>query len=280
MGRKRTIRGRHPLRRVVDTEPNWTKKRGQPWSYTDQRGIEVLECGHRLPRRSRGKGTKNAQKRRCWKCTKHLVAWPCLKHLSHVRHVKVTVPQDPSQRVIVFIDGGNAYQTFRTAYGTGRYDPATLSRRLAGIRQLVEWRFYAGIVPEGLNDRRDAQRDAQQRFFTAIRKHPDGRLCLGRMQVVNGGEAIRGKGVDVQLAIDMVRLAFEDQYDVAILLSCDEDLLPAVDVVQQRFSKVVELAIPENARAFHMCWLSEQIQRITPGMFREARSDIPPSVNQ
>ena len=42
------------------------------------------------------------------------------------------------------------------------------------------------------------------------------------------------KGVDVELAIDFVRLALDDEYDVAVLASCDTDLVPALKLVADR----------------------------------------------
>ncbi len=47
------------------------------------------------------------------------------------------------------------------------------------------------------------------------------------------------KGVDVQLAIDMLVGAYENQYDTAIMISSDTDLLPAVKKVRQ-LHKTVE----------------------------------------
>lgn len=170
--------------------------------------------------------------------------------------------------------------TFRSMFGTGRYDPDKLARLLVGQRRLVQWRFYAGMIPGGLTDRRDAERATQLNFFAALRRnYPDGKLCLGRMQVVNGSGHIREKGIDVRIALDLLRLAVEDRYDTAILLSCDEDLQPAVDLVQQQWHKTVELAIPEDAKAFHMRWISHAIQYITPDMFRQVRTDVPTSIN-
>ncbi len=52
------------------------------------------------------------------------------------------------------------------------------------------------------------------------------------------------KGIDVRLALDVVRLAREDAYDVAVLFSQDQDLtevadeIRAISIVQQRWIKV------------------------------------------
>lgn len=41
------------------------------------------------------------------------------------------------------------------------------------------------------------------------------------------------KGVDVKIAVDMIKLAYEDMYDVAFLVSGDGDLADAVLLVQE-----------------------------------------------
>lgn len=44
-------------------------------------------------------------------------------------------------------------------------------------------------------------------------------------------EAPREKGIDVSLAVDLVRAGLEQRYDVIILMSRDTDLMPAVEMV-------------------------------------------------
>jgi hypothetical protein len=41
------------------------------------------------------------------------------------------------------------------------------------------------------------------------------------------------KGIDVRIALDVVRLALDDEYDVAIIFSQDQDLTEAVDDVRR-----------------------------------------------
>lgn len=45
----------------------------------------------------------------------------------------------------------------------------------------------------------------------------------------------REKGIDVQIAVDMVRLAVEGAYEVGVLVSSDTDLIPALEFVAERF---------------------------------------------
>ncbi len=52
------------------------------------------------------------------------------------------------------------------------------------------------------------------------------------------------KGIDVRIALDLVRLFFEDQYDAAVIFSQDQDLMEATEEVKQisrREGRPVEL---------------------------------------
>ncbi len=47
------------------------------------------------------------------------------------------------------------------------------------------------------------------------------------------------KGVDVKIAVDLLVGAYEDEYDTAILISSDTDLVPAIEKVRL-FGKRIE----------------------------------------
>lgn len=52
------------------------------------------------------------------------------------------------------------------------------------------------------------------------------------------------KGVDTRIATDMIRLAWEDAYDIAVLASSDSDLVPAVEFLNLKGLKVVQAGFP------------------------------------
>lgn len=54
------------------------------------------------------------------------------------------------------------------------------------------------------------------------------------------------KQLDVYLATQMVALAYENAYDIAYLISGDEDFVPAVEIVQQKGKIVVAVAGSES----------------------------------
>jgi len=50
------------------------------------------------------------------------------------------------------------------------------------------------------------------------------------------------KGVDMQIAVDMVRGAIKNEYDTAYLFSSDTDLIPAIKTAREEGKKVVYVA--------------------------------------
>lgn len=72
------------------------------------------------------------------------------------------------------------------------------------------------------------------------------------------GQPLNGtveKGVDTAIATDMIRLAWENAYDVAILATSDADLVPAVEFLDQKGIRVVQAAFPPlGSHLARACW--------------------------
>lgn len=63
------------------------------------------------------------------------------------------------------------------------------------------------------------------------------------------------KGVDTAIATDMIRLAWEGAYDVAVLASSDADLIPAVEFLDAKGVRVVQAGFPPHGRDLATtCW--------------------------
>lgn len=54
------------------------------------------------------------------------------------------------------------------------------------------------------------------------------------------------KGVDVRLAVEMIRFARENKYDIAYLISSDTDLVPAVEEVRAFGKEVCYVGISKG----------------------------------
>jgi uncharacterized LabA/DUF88 family protein len=143
---------------------------------------------------------------------------------------------EPSpKRAIAFFDGQNLYHAARLAFGYSypNYDPMALAATVSKAQgwELAEVRFHAG-VPDRENDR------FWHHFWVNKLAHPGrrgatvfSRPLVYRNKVVrlpdgtehsyfSGGE----KGIDVRIAIDVIGLAWQSAYDVAVVFSQDQDL--------------------------------------------------------
>lgn len=164
-------------------------------------------------------------------------------------------------RVAVFIDGSNAYHAFKAAFGSGKYDPLKLARALASGRPLVHVGYYIGAVPQQMGAQLYAD---QQRFLARLKQVPEIDVWTGRMARTNG--QWYEKGVDVKIATDLVAMAHGRKYDIAILVSGDSDLVPAVR--EARFlGLVVENAMPRNRKSYHLFQESSKFLAIDATLF-------------
>jgi len=102
---------------------------------------------------------------------------------------------------------------------------------------LVEIRYYIGAVRRQKNNpKSEKMYTNQQRLFFKLQKH-GAKIILGQL-IQHRDKSYHEKGVDVRLAVEMIRLARQNKYDVAYLLSSDTDLVPAVEEVLSLGKKV------------------------------------------
>ncbi|MBI5004484.1 NYN domain-containing protein [Candidatus Kaiserbacteria bacterium] len=146
-------------------------------------------------------------------------------------------------RVAIYFDGNNTYNKLK---GLGlpersqRFSFAKFAAHLVGEdRELVSKRYYVGIVRNHDNSEKgEAFVKGQQKFLDGLRT--DGFDVKPGRIMYDGKDRIREKGVDVKLAVDLVIGAADDMYDVAIVVSSDTDLIPAIKYVRNGKNKVVE----------------------------------------
>ncbi len=68
------------------------------------------------------------------------------------------------------------------------------------------------------------------------------------------------KGVDVLIATDMVRFAWEETYDTAILVTADSDLVPVVTFLRQKGKRVIHgIFPPRGAELATASWATLRI---------------------
>ena len=139
------------------------------------------------------------------------------------------------------------------------YSPCIkLIKKLARGREVVEVYYYNAP----LDRKKDLETyRKQQKFFERLRKIPNFNLVLCRMQKVkvNNKTIYQIKEDDIHLAVDMIRLAYEDKYDVAVLLSADGDFVPAVQAVSEMGKKVENVGL-ETRFSHHLKQLCDSFK--------------------
>lgn len=147
----------------------------------------------------------------------------------------------PTDRVHTFFDGQNLFLSAKECFGYTypNFDPIKLAKIISDLepnRQLTKIHFYTGVHTKQENEflhkfwmnklqgLRRAGVDVHHRFlqYTEIPKINDD----GKEEII---KKPREKGIDVKIALDLIRLARKDLYDVAIIFSQDTDLNEAID---------------------------------------------------
>jgi uncharacterized LabA/DUF88 family protein len=148
------------------------------------------------------------------------------------------------QRVWVFVDAQNLYRDTRRAFFDesapsylGQVDPVKLGTLLTTKgtapvgthRVLEECRIYTGVPSATRESRANAAKLRQKaaweaagaKVFTRPLRYPRGWPT----------QPAEEKGVDVELAVDLVFSAARQNYDVGVVVSTDTDLVPALQAV-------------------------------------------------
>ena len=159
------------------------------------------------------------------------------------------------KRVVTFVDGQNLYHAVRETFGYTHpnYDIAALARLICQQKgwQFLQARFYTGIP----NPQDDAFWNhfwiGKLRALSWQGVHTYSRPLHyrnKRIKLPDGTEHTfltgEEKGIDVRIALDVVRMAHRREYDVALVFSQDQDLSEVADEIrviageQQRWIKM------------------------------------------
>jgi uncharacterized LabA/DUF88 family protein len=148
-----------------------------------------------------------------------------------------------TRRVVGFVDGQNLFYAARQAFGYTypNYDPRSLTEVVAEAQgwTVTGIRFYTG-VPDPSDKpewhafwaaKCDVMRDEGITPFTRPLSYQTSTIELpgGGKSTIRVG---REKGIDVRIALDIVRLARSGSLDVALVFSQDQDLSEVANEVR------------------------------------------------
>ena len=226
--------------------------------------------------------------------------------------VRIRLPGDESPpnllggivRVRLFIDFWNFQLNWNDASAGCLCDwtkvPTTLvaeSKNLllsAGIDQpmlLEETRIYASILPSSPGDVR-----LKSWLTNFLDRLPSYRVFISERRLSNkpahckvcntetaacpacGAPFQRSveKGVDTSIVTDLLSLAWEGAYDLAILVSSDADFIPGVDRLQEKGIKVINATWRGNGYDLaRTCWASVELDSLVPALARDRSAPRP-----
>ena len=133
--------------------------------------------------------------------------------------------QNPdTKRVVAFVDGQNLFNAAKKAFGYSypNYDAVKLAQLVCGQQgnwTLVKLHFYTGMPSPEKDEERN--RFWKSKLGAMGMKKPLVQT-FSRPLVYRDGIG-QEKGIDVRIAIDAVRYAHENLYDIALIFSQDQD---------------------------------------------------------
>lgn len=151
------------------------------------------------------------------------------------------------KKVAVFIDGSNFYFKLKTLVPHKmdliHYRYRDLIKNYLNADETLSYiGYYVGVVRDDGKHKNSAKaqdlRRHQQQLFAELRKQ---KIEIVRGYLLDYDGRFMEKGVDVRLAIDIVTMAYEKQYDTAFVVSSDTDLIPAIQKAQSRKREVVHI---------------------------------------
>ena len=150
-----------------------------------------------------------------------------------------------NKKAAIFIDGSNLYHNLK------RFNIKTkieeIIKKVETKREVTDIFYYTALLDKLVDEERYKK---HKRFLDKINKIPNFHiiLCdLRKATLKDGSVDFTIKGDDVYLATDLIKGAYENLYDVAIIVSGDADFIPAIKLVQKNGKKVINAFFPKSS---------------------------------
>ena len=142
------------------------------------------------------------------------------------------------ERAIVLIDGSNFYFKLKDIKLNQLldFDFSGFANMLSKNGKIVDAIYYVGKIKTNGSAKAEKMLADQQKLFAHLQKH-NFKYSLGYLLKSHG--KFREKGVDVNIAVNMLVATYENLCDRIILVSSDTDLLPAIKKAKEK-GKMVE----------------------------------------
>ncbi|MDP2861134.1 MAG: NYN domain-containing protein [bacterium] len=142
------------------------------------------------------------------------------------------------KKCIILVDGSNFYFKLKDLklHKEPNFNFSGFARRLVNKGELIRATYYVGAVRTDGTPHTQKLYIGQRRLLGNLRKHG---FLYSLGYLMRSNDKMHEKGVDVNIAVDMLVATYENLCDRIILVSSDTDLLPAIKKAKEK-GKVVE----------------------------------------
>lgn len=204
-----------------------------------------------------------------------------------IRHANISNDNNVKPlRTHVYVDGFNLY------YGKLKGKPQykwlniyALSKYILNHENDVLSLHYFSAKISG--ERNSEEPIRQEIYFRALQTVPQVKIHLGhfltkRQTMLSADSWPKGnvfhevirteeKGSDVNLATQLLVDAFDDAFDVAVIISNDGDLKSAISVVRNRFKKIIGIINPHSHMSLDLKPLAHFTKKISAKLLRKSQ---------
>ncbi|OGZ36719.1 MAG: hypothetical protein A3I88_01425 [Candidatus Portnoybacteria bacterium RIFCSPLOWO2_12_FULL_39_9] len=173
------------------------------------------------------------------------------------------------KKAFVFIDGNNFYFKLKelTSKLNGKFSLLSFNFRkfaewLVEPNELIKIHYYVGAIKRQSNNEKSEKMYADQQKLIGKLQQQKIFITLGQL-IRHPDKTYHEKGVDVRLAVEMIRFAREDKYDQAYLVSSDTDLVAAIEEVQALGKTVQYVGIPKG-QSFGLSKAADDVRLLRP----------------
>ncbi len=171
-----------------------------------------------------------------------------------------------TQRIAIFIDGRNFYHGSKNIKKDGlKIRLQEIVDDLAGSRELVTAFYYNALLDKKYDPK---TYKIHNKFIDIVRKFPRFKVVLCDSRKItekDGSIRYDTKGDDVHLAHDLMIGAFDNLYDIAIIVSGDADFIPVIKTIRKRFKKRIGNAYFRSSSSYKLrnaCDFSINLKKI------------------
>lgn len=191
-------------------------------------------------------------------------------------------------QTIVYVDGFNLYYGCLKNTSYKWLNVVQLCRLLLPQNNIVKVKYFTAKINSRAND--PHQRTRQETYLQALQTLPEIEIIYGhflttypkmpihpittpvqKVQVVKTEE----KGSDVNLATHLLMDGFQNQFEVAALITNDSDLLLPIQVVRQTLQKPVGILNPHQHPSHQLQNNCDFVRKIRGGVLNASQFSTP-----